>query len=206
MRDSIVEKDRMRYRLLRKVFEAANGSRCTDVGIVDLIAQEGQAHDAAEDALLYLIDEGLLEERSYGSVNLTHRGIVEVEQSREQPARPTPHFTLAVIQHFHGTVGAVQNASNSTAHVVQNIGLDVRVVLDLVSELRSNLPALPPSARQEAGDLVEGLASEARAASPNVTRMRAFANMLAPIMKKAGTAALQEVVKRLVAAIPAHIA
>lgn len=196
MRDTVSEKDRVRCQLLRAVYEATNGDRYADVDIEDFIASQRLPREAAEEALFYLTDKGLLEMRSVGSVNLTHRGIVELEDSIRQPRRPTQHLTPAVIQqHFHAPVGAVQNAANSAAHVAQNVGVDASALLSLIAQLRVALPALPAGQRREAGDLVDGLEAEAKT-SGNASRMRAFAGALA---KSAGATAVQESVKKLIA-------
>lgn len=58
----------------------------------------------------------------YTQYKLNHYGIVEVEQVIEYPEQRTEHFMLSVVQHFHSTVGNVQNGLNAKANVEQRTG------------------------------------------------------------------------------------
>jgi hypothetical protein len=74
-------------------------------------------------ALHYLDGEGLVEQRAGswtgGSYQLKHHGVREVEHAIRYPERPTEHFMLSVVQHFHATVGVVQNGPDTTSNVEQ---------------------------------------------------------------------------------------
>jgi hypothetical protein len=65
-----------------------------------------------------LRDEGLTTDNNLW-LNLTHRGLVEIERSIKNPEAATEHFHQVVIQYFHAPVGAVQTAPHSTADIRQ---------------------------------------------------------------------------------------
>jgi hypothetical protein len=116
----IQEKQEKRYRLLHRLYEATEGNPNVSVALSDLAAEAGLSYEEADSALDYLAAESLVSLDGFGPlVSLTHRGIVEIEQSINKPDRPTEHFSNQIIQHFHGPVGAIQNAPHSTANVTQ---------------------------------------------------------------------------------------
>jgi hypothetical protein len=103
------------------LYEASEGRLNVSFELSDLAVKAGLSYEEADGAIDYLAGEGLVSLDGFGPmVSLTHRGVVEVEQSIDKPDRATEHFPAQIIQHFHGTVGAVQNAPNSTANISQH--------------------------------------------------------------------------------------
>src|SRR5207249_4866135 len=106
------------------------------VDFYELASKEGFTREDAQDALSHLAAKGLVESPwigdGAGRATITAEGAVAVERS-VQPASGTDHLATPVIQQtFLGSVGAVQNAPNSTAHVNQNVGTELRPVLELL--------------------------------------------------------------------------
>lgn len=61
----------------------------------------------------YLNHEGLIESVTHVHWAITHSGIKETEHTIQFPDKPTPHFLLSVIQHYHAPVAVVQNGDNT---------------------------------------------------------------------------------------------
>lgn len=151
-----------------------------------------------EDALDYFLGEGLLVSVSdEGAVHLSHRGIVEIEQSITRPDSSTEHFPVQVIQqHFHGAVGSVQNAPHSTANVTQNVGPNVGEIISLLQELRLKLQGLPPERKEEALQLVDGLEVEAKTEGRSIARLKALYAALMPFVTDVGAQVLATLIAK----------
>lgn len=117
----VLERQEKRYRLLRHLYDATDGGVHASVSLAD-VAGEGNLCEADADAALnYLVEENLVKLEAFGPmISITHRGVVEVEQSINRPEQSTEHFPTHVTQYFYASVGAVQNGSQNTAHVTQN--------------------------------------------------------------------------------------
>lgn len=143
----VLERQERRYRLLRHLYDVTDGGLHASVSSADLAAEAGLSDDEADTTLDYLVEEGLAEYEAFGPmVSITHRGVVEVEQSINQPEQPTPHFPMHITQHFHASVGAVQNGSQNTAHIAQN---------DLEKEMFQLTVALSQTMAERGGNVVE---------------------------------------------------
>ena len=79
-------------------------------------------------------------------VQLTHWGILEVEESREHPEAPTEHFPplSTVIQHFHGDViGSPIQAGSPGATQTTTVGdLNLELVREVVDQYEKDEAAL----------------------------------------------------------------
>ena len=71
-------------------------------------------------------------------VSLSHRAIVEIENSVKNPQQSTEHFSSTVIQNFNAPVGAVQTGNNNIANVNQNIGQNFSEILEQLALLKEN--------------------------------------------------------------------
>lgn len=168
--------------LLRKLFEMSFGVPCL-VAISIFQNETGwYEHDIYESAR-YLSEEGLLTiqdgdgsgRRPEGPyLRLTHKGITEVEQSITTPTKATEHFAATVIQHFNASVGAVQTGPNSTAHAVQQLGIDPSEAFKHTESLRRQIQSLPEGQKEEATQLIEALEDELRLSQPRKARVKAF--------------------------------
>jgi hypothetical protein len=119
---AIAERQKVRYRLLRALYRISDSNTLCSVNLAALADQEGIDRVQARVAHQYLVQERLIKFAGAGPslpVFITHAGVVEVEHSIQHPDRATPHFMVQVIQHFHGTVGAVQTGASSSATVKQ---------------------------------------------------------------------------------------
>jgi hypothetical protein len=115
-----------RTKVMNWIFDEADGSESVLVSFGDFPHEDASDETAArrrlEDALAYLEGEYLLKVNrvlsGVSSVQLTHAGIVEIEQARTKPDQPTEHFTPMVnVNNFHGNVigsQIQQGSSNAT--------------------------------------------------------------------------------------------
>jgi hypothetical protein len=63
--------------------------------------------------LKYLTNEGLITSLTHIQLSITHLGIKEVEHVIEFPDERTIHFPQGIVQHYHASVGVVQNGNNT---------------------------------------------------------------------------------------------
>ena len=116
--ESIVEKQKKRYGVLRKLYEIAGDDPTLTVFDSVLVREEKLTFEELHRIQFYLFGEGLIN-RGSGGATLTHDGIKEVEDSIQNPKQSTEHFMSVVIQHFYGNVeGGVQTGGvNNTQDV-----------------------------------------------------------------------------------------
>jgi hypothetical protein len=145
------EKLKDRYHLLRRVYDETEGNPRQVVNFFQLAKKEGFEESYAISIYDYLRSEGLFGiEGIDGRVSLSHRGIVEVEQSIMNPQKPTEHFPPTIIQNFHAPVGAVQTGGqNNTQNVSfsKNDPID-NIVAQIIEALKAS--QLPPLDKKEA--------------------------------------------------------
>lgn len=168
--------------MLLKLWEAVGGKEHKRVDFMKVAQQAGfdEEGEEAQEIYVYFMKEGLFENRTVKwGVSLSHKAIVEIEQSIAKPNRDTEHFSSTVIQNFNAPVGSVQTGSNSTANVTQNFGTQASEVLNLIQELRQSFKSLPPDQREEAIEVTDALEEEVQSSTPRKGRIKAFLNQLA---------------------------
>jgi hypothetical protein len=193
--DSILEKQKKRYGLLLRVYELTGGD---EAKILMLEAPELDSNEV-QSIVLYLAGEGLVQSLADEAplLRITHRGVVEVEESLLNPKQSTEHFLPQVIQHFHGDVGSVQTGNQNVANVVQNLASDADM-LALLRELRRHIVDEPAEKQQQGLELLEGLEIEVKAETQSKPRMKVFLEALGTFVKDTGQKLLVEIGSRLV--------
>jgi hypothetical protein len=189
------ENQKKRLLVLRRLFDLSFGEICI-VSIPIFCKETGIPDYDVLEAARYLQEEGLLTIREdvkdeYQAAPtpgpyllLTHKGIVEVEQSITSPMKATQHFPATVIQYFNDSVGAVQTGAHSIAHSVQQLGHDLPKEFKLTAGLRRHLGSLTPEMQEEAIQLIEGLEEDFRLSQPRKARVRAFLKELNELTHK----------------------
>lgn len=116
---TLESKQQNRYLLLRKLYERSGGSERVNINFFSLAKEEGLSKEDAQDIYDYLWKEELIgDRRAGGGVAISHRGIIEIEQSISNPQRPTEHFAPTVVQTFNAPIfGGIQTGGQ---HNVQN--------------------------------------------------------------------------------------
>jgi hypothetical protein len=181
--DRLQAKKILRAKYLNALYDAADGntrSHHNDSEIWGSLVVDDQAMDPI---VHYLSEEGLLEYVALGGVlSITHAGVREVEQSREEPDQPTEHFPAQNIIFGHvinsvisqGSPGSQQTGTFTITNK-DDIGEFVRQLkvkapelgldADTLQELRFDIDALQSqvdSSRPKAGIVKECLSSVRR--------------------------------------------
>jgi hypothetical protein len=193
--DSLLEKQRKRYLLLDKIYELTNGDESK---ILMLEAPEELDSKEVLSIVRYLAGEGLVDSLADEAplLRISHRGVVEVENSRLNPREPTEHFSAQVIQHFHGNVGSVQTGNQNVANVMQKIG-DPQL-LDLLREVRRHLKGDTADVRREGSELLDGLEAEVNASSPSESRIKLYLKGLGNFVMDTGKDLLVEIGSKVI--------
>jgi hypothetical protein len=114
---SIVAKQTKRYRTLLEMYEITDGNAGKDVHPSTLRERLGLSEDELHRVFDYLDAEGLIKRGA--SLQISHKGIIEIEDSIQNPNRRTEHFMSVVIQHFYGNVaGGVQGGGMNNVQAV----------------------------------------------------------------------------------------
>jgi hypothetical protein len=183
----IREKESKRYEVLLMLWEATGGKELTRVNFYEIAKQAGLNEADAKEVYVYFMNEGFFGARGVGGlVTLSHKAIIEVEQSIKYPTASTEHFAATVIQHFNAPIGSVQTGQQSTAFVNQNFGASTSEVLNLIRELRQSVISLPPEQQGEALEVVDALEEEAQLPTPRKGRIRAFLTQIGTAAKDVG--------------------
>jgi hypothetical protein len=199
------KKERVRYELLKFIYERTNGRTSATLDLrnffrtTNLSPQETEEINNLQDAITFLSEEGLIECVALGySYSITHRGVIEFEQSIREPERNTKHFSASVIQIFNAPVGTVQSGNNNRSYVNQNNNSNAEVQ-ELIQELKNLVSNLPESHRNDASEIIEDLQEDiknpqkqSRLRSSLVTLLRlgkdvaSFANSVSAIAQRVG--------------------
>jgi hypothetical protein len=174
-KDIIIQKQKNRYQILLEIWRRVGGIEHERTDFLSVCAKFGIGIEEMEEYLDYLAAENLIDAtQSSLEVALSHKGIIEIENSINYPQKNTEHFPSTIIQNFNAAVGAVQTGSHNTSNVNQNFGNSISDVLNLLSQLRSSLKELPEEQRQEATELTDFIEGEIVSESPNKTKLKAF--------------------------------
>ena len=107
----------------------------------------------------------------------------ELRESTENPSQSTTNIT----QNFGGQVGAVQNASHSTAYVNQPSGVSLSEALALIEQLKGQVSTLPEDQREDASDALEAIEEELNTEEPKRRNVKTMLKGLASTVQD-GTA------------------
>ena len=192
--DSIIEKQKKRYLLLRRIYELTNG---VETKIIQLEPPEGLSEDELLSTIDYLSAEGLIVQLADNAplVQISHRGVVEIEESIVAPNKATAHFLPQVIN-VYGNVGSVLTGDQNTVNVSQNISDSE--ILELVRQLRRHLGNESSDSLQEGNDVLDGLETELNSASPNQSRIKFYLKGLGTFVRDSGKDLLVEIASKLI--------
>jgi hypothetical protein len=147
------EKSALRYKLLQALYDRTDGNENTVVDARALAQTEGIPAVEVRGIMTFLEGEGLVKAYGLGhKVQISHAGVLEIEQARKNPDKPTQHFPPASTQ-VHVTVGAgavfqMQNHSPGATQSLHTQGLTADSLKDLVNALKEGMHALPLSEEQ----------------------------------------------------------
>ena len=120
-------------------------------------------------------------------VTLSHRAIIEVENSITNPAKSTEHFPATIIQNFHAPIGSVQTGNQNIANVNQNIGQNFSEILDQLAILKNQFQNLPDDDREEAIEIIDAIEIEVQSEKPSKGKLKSFLLTTRDFAVKTGT-------------------
>jgi hypothetical protein len=189
--DIINDKEHKRYALLVRLWEAANGGEVKRISFTKISEDAGLNREEQNEIYRYFDSEGFFSSADAGgSIVLSHRAILEIEQSIRYPRRATEHFAATVIQNFNAPVGSVQTGPYSSSTVNQNIGSNTQEVLGLIRDLRASFELLPTEERRDTFEVVDALGEEVTVPNPRKGRLQAYLTQLSTVAIKVGSEAL----------------
>ena len=108
MNKALVKKKEARFRFLKELYEETEGSSSEIVKDQTIGKRLGFIDSETDNILEYLRGEGLIDYISMdGGLQITHNGVVEVEEALQNPRDSTQHFPPVI------NVLNIQNANNS---------------------------------------------------------------------------------------------
>lgn len=123
---------------MNRLYQYTDGNTTSIVPADALLGDMQLSQDQAENLVDYLRREGLIEIRSMGSpppISITHQGVVEVEQSMQQPELPTEHFPpVATVLTIHGNVVG-SNIAQASQQATQTLTYTIEQQQDLAQAL-----------------------------------------------------------------------
>ena len=164
-----------RLRVMRAIFDASNGSQFDVVRVLPFMETSlGLSQQEIVDACYYLRGEGLIVDRIKAEgliigVEITHKGIKEMEDSIDSPDRPTKHFPPAYsVVNVHGDGNVIQSGSPGARQDVSIGSLDLGAVRAFLIEYDAqarNLD-LPAPAADELAAEVDTIKAQLRSPKP----------------------------------------
>jgi hypothetical protein len=147
----IEKKQADRLLVMKAIYEASGGSEHSSVSGRDLLNDLGLSDEELANACKYLEGEHLIKSTRtmWGHltpyiVDITHRGIKEMEQSLQAPTKPTEHFPPYVsIVHVEGDVigSPIQSGSPGASQEVSS-EVNLGEVRDFLRKLEEDAPSL----------------------------------------------------------------
>ena len=164
---SIQEKDKQRFQILSAAYEEVDGKEKTHFNYLEIGKRLGLEDEETRNIVLYLKEEGLVENTTPASASLSHQAIKEVEQVQRNPEQPTPHFPANInigTLNVAGTANFGKIVGNITQHInqIKNSGdIDLANSLNELIQAGEKDQDLSEDQRQELAENIEVLAEEA---------------------------------------------
>jgi hypothetical protein len=193
---TLEEKRANRLKFMRSLYEATGGRSLQMVNMFDLGPQVGIVGEDLEGVTEYLVGEGLMEYAALGGeISITHRGVVEVEESMANPDEPTAHFppinlisigVMSNSQIQQGSPAAVQAGQWQTS------GDDIRAFVSELRRTRDQL-GLDEDGIHDLETQLTAIEKQAASDSPRWERIRSGLLVIQEILTTAAGTALAQV-------------
>jgi hypothetical protein len=193
-----IEKRRAnRLIVMNAIYETSEASENVSVTGQQLMDSLSLSDEELADACNYLKGEHLITELAtlWGhlspyAVNITHRGIKEMERSLQKPSEPTPYFPPALsVIHIEGNVTGSQIQSGSPGATQQVTStVDLREVSDFLNRLEAVAPELnlPEAETLELSAEIATLKAQAESPKPKKQIIRESLGSVRTILEGAG--------------------
>jgi hypothetical protein len=163
-----------RFLYLSELYKKSKGSPSSLVYVDDIENELGFDHNLASNIIEYLVNEKLI--AWFGkssSLNITHKGIKEVEQAYENPNQSTEHFAPIVNYNINITSGHgnVVNTGNNNTIKVSNSNKNNEIVKkakEIISTLQED-KLIEKIIQEEAINTFTELIKEVEQAKPSMT-------------------------------------
>lgn len=113
MNEALKEKQRIRFQFLNALYEMTDGNTDKLIQGYDVAKKIGLAekNEKAISAVNFLIGEHLIKDANIvsgplGVLQITHSGVLEVENAVSRPNQPTQHFMPINVLHVHQMIGS----------------------------------------------------------------------------------------------------
>lgn len=175
MQDRIEQKRAQRLKFLHRLYEVTDGALHTGVVMWELGAELGFSREETESVCDYLEGEGLADSIALGgTIGITHRGVVEVEEAISHPGEPTRYFPAAQV------VFNVQSINNSQVQVGSHntqtgainsadVLADVRILVAEYKRQRETIAFATPADAIDADAEVEAIEAQLKKSSPRLS-------------------------------------
>lgn len=187
MTQALKDKQRIRFQFLNALYEMTDGNTDKLIQGYDVAKKIGltEKDEKAISAVNFLRGEYLIEDANIvsgplGVVQITHNGVLEVENAISRPNQPTQHFLPINVLHVNqmigstiqqGTIASTQNASISLqnskdiSNFVEQLSRSVselNLSAETYSELKAEIDTIKTqigSPRPKTGIIKEGMQS-----------------------------------------------
>ena len=181
--DSSIEgKTSRRAEFMSAVYEKSKGSEAVVINGPELGDQFGWPRGETDDVMRYWHGERLIRYvAEEGLIEITHQGIVEIEQAAANPARPTTHFRPNTII-FHGDViGSQIQAGTTDSSQAITSGIDVMQLTEFLIAMKAAMSVEPlpnPDENSEAQSLIALVETQLARAEPRTGLVKSAVTVL----------------------------
>lgn len=187
-KESVLEKQKRRYQFLLELWKVVKGSSDEQANLYVVAGSLGFSLEETWELHSYFSEKGFFAmDTSAMDITLSHRAIVEIENSLTNPQQSTEHFPSTVIQNFNAPVGSVQTGNNNVANVNQNIGQNFSEILEQLAILKNQFQLLPSDEREEAIEVIDAIAVEVQSEKPSKGKIKSFLLTTKDFAVKTGT-------------------
>ncbi len=90
--DDLAKKKEQRYLFLKQLYDETDGNEHVFLSPVTVGVKIGLDERTVRKVVQYLVGEGLMNSHARDVVNISHFGVIQVEQAMEKPEDPTQYF------------------------------------------------------------------------------------------------------------------
>ncbi len=188
----IEEKKKDRFKFLNKVYdEKVNTWSTSDTRSV--CEKLGFNENEGNLIVQYLVDEYLVKSLDDASsrIQITHKGVVEIEQALSEPEKPTEHF-LPIVNYINNTGGNMSGVqilqgstqSSQTQTITQEQTDSIKEFVKLFNEKLEEIPFASEEDKQEAISEVKTISAQLESPKPKLEYLKQATSTLTHIINK----------------------
>ena len=192
-----------RFKFLHRLYELTDTNRLASVSMWDIGNEFDLEQQETHNITDYLEGEGLLEYAALGGwIEITHYGILEVEQALSSPQEPTEHFPPVVnIIHVQSmTHSQIQQGNIDSTQTGKWTAAQTQELRDFLAHLEGKLDALSLAPDDEAEARVDVTTIKAQLESPRphqVVIVEMLKSIRTILEKAAGSIVAEELIRQI---------